>query len=161
MRLVKLQQPIAGQKGFTLIELLVVMAIGAMLVGLAPPAFDRLQSASQYRDTVRGLVTGLRQARQRAISQGQPVSFKIDPVSRQFGVEGAAMTLIPVSVQIKATVGSGQGEAQEQAVTPRITFMPDGGSTGGFLDVARQTGQGTRIRVDWLLGQIIQEPRTP
>jgi hypothetical protein len=27
--------------------------------------------------------------------------------------------------------------------------------------VQRPTGQGTRIRVDWLMGQISQEPRTP
>ena len=161
MHLVKLLQPIAGQKGFTLIELLVVMAIGAMLVGLAPPAFDRLRSASEYRDTVRGLVTGLRQTRQNAISQGLPSSFMIDTTKRQYGAEGRPMTSIPDSVQIKTTVGSRQGEAEQQTLAPRITFMPDGGSTGGILDVVRTSGQGTLIRVDWLLGQISQEPRTP
>ena len=43
----------------------------------------------------------------------------------------------------------------------RIVFLPDGGSSGGVVDVQRPTGQGTRIRVDWLMGQISQEPRTP
>jgi general secretion pathway protein H len=161
MHLVKLHQPLAVQKGFTLIELLVVMAIGAMLVGLAPPAFDRLRSASEYRDVVRGLVTGLRQTRQNAITEGQPTSFMIDTTQRQYGVEGKSMTSIPDSVQIKTTVGSRQGLAEPQASVPRITFMPDGGSTGGVLDVARASGQGTLIRVDWLLGKISQEPRTP
>ena len=54
------------QKGFTLIELLVVLAIGALLVGLVPSAFDKLRESSQYRDTVRAIVTDLRQARQQA-----------------------------------------------------------------------------------------------
>ena len=41
------------ERGFTLIELLVVFAIMALLIGLAPVAFDRMRDSAQYRDTVR------------------------------------------------------------------------------------------------------------
>ena len=41
------------ERGFTLIEILVVFGILALLMGLAPVAFDRLRESSQYRDTVR------------------------------------------------------------------------------------------------------------
>lgn len=149
----------ARSRGFTLIELLVVMAIGSLLVGVAPPAFDRLQAASQYRDTVRGLVNGLRQTRLKAIQQGQPMAFTIDLAAKQFGPEGAAAQKIPASVALITTVGSREGQSADTQA--RIVFLPDGGSTGGVVDVVRSTGQGTRIRVDWLMGQISQEPRTP
>jgi general secretion pathway protein H len=149
----------ARSRGFTLIELLVVMAIAALLVGLAPPAFDRLQSASQYRDTVRGMVTGLRQTRLQAMQQGRAATFTVDLASRQYGPEGGSSQKIPSSVAIQTTVGTREGQGAD--TWARIVFLPDGGSSGGHIDVNRPTGQGTRIRVDWLMGQISQEPRTP
>jgi general secretion pathway protein H len=159
MHLVKLLQPIAGQKGFTLIELLVVMAIGAMLVGLAPPAFDRLRSASEYRDTVRGLVTGLKQTRHKAMTQGQIAVFTIDLGARNFGTQEGVMQKLPEGIELKTTTGNKIDSSENSK--PAILFMPDGGSSGGTIDVIRTSGQGVRIRIDWLLGHISQEPRTP
>ena len=148
-------------RGFTLIELLVVLAIGALLVGLVPPAFDRLREASQYRDTVRALVADLRQARQQATSQGREVVFSIDLTKRQFGLEGKPFQKLPAALEVKATVA--QNATPEPAPTPQasIIFFPEGGATGGTLEIIRQSGGGVRLRVDWLLGHIIQEPRTP
>lgn len=147
------------QSGFTLIELLVVMAIAALVLGVAPIAFDRLQSASQFRDAVRGMLTGLRQTRQMALQQGQPKAFNIDHRTGLFGPEGANLQKIPSSVNVKTTVGTRQGQANENV--SQIVFFPDGGSTGGLVDLVRSSGQSTRIRVDWLFGQITQEPRKP
>jgi len=39
--------------------------------------------------------------------------------------------------------------------------MPEGGSTGGTIELVRPSGAGVNIRVDWLLGQISQELRSP
>ena len=50
--------------GFTLVELLVVFALLALIVGLVPIAFNRLNESAQYRDTVRAVLTDLRAARQ-------------------------------------------------------------------------------------------------
>lgn len=151
--------PAARSRGFTLIELLVVMAIGALLVGIVPPAFDRLQAASQYRDTVRGLLTGLRHTQLKATQQGQPIAFVIDLAAMQFGREGQATQKIPSSVALTTTVGTREGQSPDALA--RIVFLPDGGATGGVIDVVRPTGQATRIRVDWLLGHITQEAYTP
>ena len=147
------------QRGFTLIELLVVLAIGALLVGLVPSAFDRLHESSQYRDTVRAMVVDLRQARQQALAHGQAVHFLVNLSDRQFGIEGQPMKALPAALEVKTTVGSSTApESNPRAV---ITFMPDGGSSGGTIDLVRQSGGGVRIRVDWLFGQVTQEPRTP
>ncbi|MBK9219230.1 MAG: type II secretion system major pseudopilin GspG [Uliginosibacterium sp.] len=42
--------------------------------------------------------------------------------------------------------------------TASILFYPDGGSTGGFFELARAGGGGARLRVDWLFGRLTQEP---
>ena len=147
------------QRGFTLVELLVVLAIGAMLIGLVPMAFNKLQEGSQYRDTVRSIVTELRQARQQAVATGQTVTYQIDLGQRQFGLQGKPQRSMPGSLEIKTVVG--QLDASPASGVALIAFLPEGGSTGGVIELVRPTGGGVRIRVDWLLGQITQEPRTP
>ena len=146
-------------RGFTLIELLVVMAIGALLVALVPPAFDRLRDVSQYRDTVRAIVVDLRQARQQAIAFGQVVNFRVDLSDRKFGIDGRPFKVLPESLEVKTTVGRNESADVRQSAT--IAFMPEGGSSGGTIDLVRQSGAGVRIRVDWLFGQISQEPHAP
>lgn len=147
------------QWGFTLIELLVVLAIGALLVGLAPTAFDRFRDVSQYRDTVRAVVVGLRQARQQALANRQMVRFQVNVADRQFGIEGSLQQTVPTSLELKATVGTDAFADIRQQAT--IAFLPDGGSNGGTLELVRRSGGGVRIRVDWLTGQVTQEPQSP
>jgi general secretion pathway protein H len=145
-------------RGFTLIELLVVLAIGALLVALVPPAFDRLRDVSQYRDTVRAMVVDLRQARQQAIAFGQVVNFRVDLAGRKYGIDGRPSKTLPESLEVKTTVGKNEIADANQPAT--IAFMPEGGSSGGTIELVRQSGAGVRIRVDWLFGQISQEPHT-
>jgi general secretion pathway protein H len=155
----KHQQKKSSQRGFTLIELLVVLAIGALLVGLVPSAFDRLREVSQYRDTVRAVVLDLRQARQQALTFGRFVAFEVNLSDRQFGIEGRPKKTLPTFLEVRTTVGSQtEPDNNPQAV---IGFLPDGGSTGGTIELVRQSGAGVRIRVDWLFGKVTQEPRTP
>jgi general secretion pathway protein H len=147
----------ALQQGFTLIELMVVLAIGAMLVGLVPVAFSKMQEGSQYRDTVRGVVTGLRQAREQAKAKGHDVVFQVDLVKRQFGIQGETPIAFPASLEVKTTTA--EFSALPISGLSLIAFMPEGGSTGGTIELVRASGAGVRIRVDWLLGQVTQEPR--
>ena len=153
------QSSLRAKRGFTLIELMVVLAIGALLVGLVPMAFTKLQESSQYRDTVRAIVVDLRQARQQALTYGQPVIFRVNLADRQFGINGRTFKSLPSSLEIKTTVGKNEQADHNQQAT--ISFMPDGGSTGGTIELVRKSGAGVRLRVDWLFGQITQEPRTP
>ena len=136
-----------------------MLAIAALLVALVPPAFDRLRDVSQYRNTVRAMVVDLRQARQQALAYGQVAVFRVDLNSREFGIQGQPFKALPTTLEVKTTVaGDALPDAKSQAA---IAFMPDGGSSGGTIELVRQSGGGVRIRVDWLFGQITQEPRTP
>lgn len=146
------------QSGFTLVELLVVFAISALLIAIVPLAYERVRESSQYRQVLRDMVTDLRQARQRAVSTGEVVRFRVDLAQRSFGVDGRAASPIEEPLQVRAVVGDTELQAGQVA---SIAFLPDGGGTGGSIELIRPSGAGTRLRVDWLTGQISQEALLP
>lgn len=135
------------------------MAIAALLVAVVPSSLEKLREVSQYRDTVRAMVVDLRQARQQAVVNGAPVIFRVNLADRQFGIEGQSFKKIPDSLEIKTTVGT--SGASENTRHADITFMAEGGATGGTIELVRQSGAGVRLRVDWLFGLVTQEPRQP
>ena len=141
------------RRGFTLIELLVVLALLALVVALVPPSFDRLRESMQYRDTLRRVLGDLRSARQQALAQGREVRFSVDVPARNFGVEGRPPSSLPESLQVRFTAAQIEMTAQQKV---SIRFHPQGGATGGSLDLVRPSGAGTRITVDWLSGAISQ-----
>ena len=143
--------------GFTLVELLVVFALLALLVGLVPAAFDRLQAGAQYRDTVRTVLTDMRSARHRAQSSGADTRFVVNLNARTYGVEGQAMHEVPSTVEVRA-IAAAQESSPDGAMA--IRFLPRGGASGGSVDVLRASGDGVRLRVDWFSGRVEQEPVT-
>lgn len=146
------------QRGFTLIELLVVLAIAGMLVALTPVAYNKVRDATQYTTVLRTAVGDMRQARQNAMLHGSPVVFFVDLAQRKYGLVGTTSHTLPEPLQIRATVG---GEQLQPGRTASIEFLPEGGASGGTIEVIRPNGVGTRLRVDWLSGQVTQERLTP
>ena len=144
----------SAHRGFTLIELMVVFAIMALVVAMAPVAYDRLKEGVQYRDTVRSLITQLRSARYAAVSEGVSVRFTVDLKTREYGVPGAVKE-IPESVDLRTIVADREFVPGGSA---SIVFLASGGSTGGSVEIVRKTWAGTRLRVDWLSGRVTQEP---
>jgi general secretion pathway protein H len=144
--------------GFTLLELLVVLAIASLLIALVPIAFDRLQEGTQYRNALRTMQSEMRQARQQAVTQGRAVRFQVDLAGRTYGLVGKVEHAIPEKLQVRATVASVELRADQTAA---IQFLPSGGATGGSVDLLRPSGAGTRLKVDWLSGRVMQEPITP
>ena len=144
--------------GFTLLELLVVFAVGALLTAVVPIAFDRLRESAQYRETTRNVLTDLRTARSRAISEGSEIRFNVDLEHRLYGIAGSTMHALPKSLELKATVASIEHSQGELA---SIRFLPSGGATGGSIDIVRPSGAGVRVNVDWLSGRALQSPLAP
>lgn len=141
------------ERGFTLLELLVVFAMIGLLTTLVPLAFDRLRESTQYRDTVRGVLSDMRQARYRALAEGRAVRFNLDLGKRNYGVEGSPVRSVPEPLQLRATVADIQMTAAQNA---GILFLPTGGATGGTIEIARPSGAGVRLTVDWLSGAVAQ-----
>ena len=145
-------------QGFTLIELLVVFAITGLLIGIVPTAFDKIRESAQYRDTMRAMVADMRSARYRAATEGREIMFSVDLAERRYGIDGKLEHELPQPLQIRATV-AGQELAPNGIAT--IRFLPEGGSTGGSIEVLRRIGVGARLRVDWMSGRVSQESIAP
>ncbi len=148
----------ASLRGFTLIEIMVVMALMALLVGLIPIAFGRLNEAAQYRDTVRAVLTDMRTARYLAQSEGVEVRFAVNLRERSFGIEGRAPQSVPEPLQMRAVMAQQEAGANGELA---IRFLPSGGASGGSVDLMRPSGTGVRLRVDWFSGRVEQEPVAP
>ncbi|MFN4120423.1 Tfp pilus assembly protein FimT/FimU [Acidovorax sp.] len=143
------------ESGFTLVELLVVFAIMALLISITPIAYQKMRDTAQYRNVLRTMLSELRVARQQAVLTRSETRFGVNLQQRSFGVQGRTETLLPNSLTVRATVA---GAELGPGGVAAIRFLPDGGATGGSIDVLRQDGGGgTRLRVDWLSGRVTQE----
>ncbi|WP_240538653.1 pilus assembly FimT family protein [Halomonas sp. SH5A2] len=67
------------QRGFTLIELMIVLAIAALLMLLAAPAFSTFMARQQLAGDVNQLQSVLTFARSEAIKQRQPITVTFSP----------------------------------------------------------------------------------
>jgi general secretion pathway protein H len=144
-------------QGFTLIELLVVFAMLALIIGLVPPAFERMRDAANYRDALRGIRAEMRIARQQALVSRLETRFVIDLDQRSYRVDGGRVHLIPDSLQIRVTTAGAESGGREAG----IRFFPEGGATGGSVEILRPSGEGMRLRVDWLSGRVSLEAVAP
>jgi len=144
-------------RGFTLVELLVVFAIMALVIGVAPVAYEKLQDSLHYRETVRGMVSALRAARQQAVLAGHDVLFELDLRERHYGVQGGPAHPIAPALPVRATVAD--TEVLDQRLD--IRFLPSGAATGGEVDILRPSGSGVRLRVGWFLGRVQQQALEP
>jgi general secretion pathway protein H len=142
-------------RGVTLVELVVAITIAALLLAVVPASLSAAHETFAYRAFVRELVAGLRLVRSQAMQSGREVRFVIDVEGRRWGGD-QRMRDVPARVDMDAVVA--QSEVGARGIGA-IRFYPDGSSTGGTIVVVRQSRvAGVRLRVDWMLGRVSQEP---
>jgi prepilin-type N-terminal cleavage/methylation domain-containing protein len=140
---------LCNQKGFSLPELVVVLLVVAILLVIALPQIISSRRLFRFSGLQRQVTTSLREARQEAMSQRKPVTFRYDNTSKyiityggDFGALGDAKNVIvplagsgveaadvkygrPTGVPTSALSDTtNQTNLSSNAV--EITFQPDG-----------------------------------
>jgi general secretion pathway protein H len=144
-------RPRRGESGFTLLETVCVLAIIAMLVAIALPAFPRGTSRSKLEAYAVETATLLKADRNAAIRRGVAVATDIGSVSRTIrsGASGRVVQL-PQDVGLNAILAS---QCDRHAAGMAIEFLPSGMSCGGTIFLSR-LGTTLEVRVTWLTGGV-------
>jgi general secretion pathway protein H len=138
-----------GQRGFTLVEILVVMAIIALVLGVVATGMSRSISGAEARQAARKVVASLRYTRTQAILRHSEQVFEVDVEKRSYKAPGRDMVALPEGVEILLTTA--RSEMTSESVGG-IRFFPDGGSTGGRVDLSVR-GREYVVNVAWLTGE--------
>lgn len=131
------------QNGFTLLEMLLVVAIIGLAAMLIIPQVGMGQTAI-LRAQVREAVAILNYARRSAIIHGKPA---IATFSTSATAQSTPNRWVSRGADLQ------WGETSKGETTHRITFYPEGGSSGGEFFIA-QTDYKVKITVNPLTGKI-------
>lgn len=135
--------------GFTLLEMMVAITIAAILMSLSVPAMQRLYQSSEYNAAVNDIVTVLSSARYQAIRRGGNADVVINPDTKEVSL-GEKVQSLPMKLNIEV-LGSRELNREGAGV---IRFYPDGGSSGGYVNVTSDNNKMVQVQVDWLLGRV-------
>ncbi len=140
-----------GQRafGFTLVELLVVMVIAALVLGLVATSISRNISGAEMRSAARKMTASIRYTRTQAILDKQEQVFLIDTENRSYLAPKRNAVFLPEGMNV--AVNTARSELTDENVGG-IRFYPDGGSTGGFIELEANE-RIYRIDVVWLTGE--------
>jgi len=137
------------QRGFTLVEIVAAVSVAALVLALAIPSSIRFFESMQFRAGIRDVATMLNAARYHAVAEGRSQDVAISPEENwvRFGDE---------EVTFDETVSLRVDSAREvnQDRLGIIRFYPDGGSSGGGVEIEREQGDVVTISVDWLVGRV-------
>lgn len=136
--------------GFSLLEMLLVVALIAVASTLAAMALTGGLDGMRLRSSAKEIAAQLRYTRAQAIATGQPQRFVVEPREHRWRAPNDKRGRIPESLAVSFT---GAREAQSRAGEGGILFFPDGGSTGGRVQLQAQQAA-WRVDVAWLTGEV-------
>lgn len=139
----------ARAHGFTLVELVVVLVIIALVMGLVATSMSRSISGAESREAARKIVAALRYTRTQAILRKSEQRFSVNLEERSYAAPGRPEVQLPEGMEIQLTTA--RSEVMSDQVGS-IRFFPDGGSTGGRIDLLVNEREYV-INVAWLTGE--------
>jgi general secretion pathway protein H len=145
-----------SETGFTLLETICVLAVIAMLVAIALPAFPRGTSRTMLEAYALETAALLKADRNAAIRRGVTIATDLSSISRTIrsGASGRLVRL-PQDVGFNAILAS---QCDRRAAGTAIQFLPSGMSCGGTIFLSR-LGTTLEVRVTWLTGGVEVVPK--
>jgi general secretion pathway protein H len=140
-------------RGFTLVEMLVVMVIAALVLALVGTSISRSVSGAEMRTAARKVAANLRYTRTQAILQKTEQVFLVDIEAMTYQAPERELVEIPEGMRMALTTA--RTELTGESVGG-IRFYPDGGSTGGFVELETDN-RIYKISVAWLTGETVVE----
>lgn len=148
----RVEEPV---RGFTLLELVIVMTLIVAATVLVAPSFRRGLSSLELESATRDLITRMKMARSEAVAKQQVFRILFQDSTEE---EQAQYVLtddyesplksfrLPVGVSVKP------GAEQPPGETLKVSFYPNGRSSGGSLLLTNQAGRVLQVDVDPVTG---------
>lgn len=151
----------ARDDGFTLIEVLVTISLMGVMMAIAISGWSSWSRASEQSGTARELQSSLRQAQQRAVTEGRATCVQFDVGGNRYSVyRGAcsdpAKTLLngPISTN-GAAVHLASPTFSETTTPTGVTFYARGTATPGSVKVTRSgSGKVFTLAVEGLTSRV-------
>ncbi|CAN7655508.1 prepilin-type N-terminal cleavage/methylation domain-containing protein [Pararhizobium sp. LjRoot235] len=142
--------PAQHAAGFSLIEMLVVLAIVSVVAGISAVSVQQVRNGKSAHAYARDLSENLTALRYRAMNTGRIQTLEINIEQKTFSDTAKTPTIvIPSTWTMSVTIG--RAIAQPKTV-PKITFLPDGTSSGAEITLVEPDGDTAYVRVNWLTG---------
>jgi len=125
------------------------MVIAALVLGLVATSISRNVSGAEMRSAARKMTASIRYTRTRAILDKQEQVFMIDTENRSYLAPKREAVVLPEGMNVAVTTARSELTAENVG---GIRFYPDGGSTGGFIELEANE-RIYRIDVTWLTGE--------
>ena len=140
--------------GFNLLEIILAMFIIGLVMAVSFPALMRGNSTFRLHAAGRDVLSTMRYAREKAISEQMEMRLVVDREARKILLtdeagDGERALQLPEEVSIQRMVLWGR-EVQQPAMA--IRFLPNGSSESGELFLASKKGIVVRIITDPITG---------
>jgi general secretion pathway protein H len=143
-----------SQKGFTLLEIIITLTVITLVLAISYPSLSRGTTALSLRATSRDILSILRYAREKAVSEQTSMRVVVDQDNQSVmminDVDNNTRTYrLPEKVKIHSVVVEGV-EADSGISTMR--FLPNGSSNALEILIESQTGAFMKIVSDPITG---------
>ena len=143
----------SNAQGFTLVEVLVVLVIAALVLALVGTSISRSISGAEMRNAARKVAANLRYTRTQAILQKTEQVFIVDADAKTYQAPERELVELPEEMRVALTTARSELTGENVG---GIRFYPDGGSTGGYVELETDD-RIYKVSVAWLTGETIVE----
>jgi general secretion pathway protein H len=140
-----------AQRGFTLLEMIVVIVILGLAMGLLMTHGPMRSRTLETKAVAADMARMLRDARGQAIASDRSVQVVVDLLRHGMRVGGGPLRAWPPGLSVAVVATSGETFGRSSA---GFRFDPDGGATGGRIELRDPGGLRLQVGVDWLTGRV-------